>query len=98
MYGIDQVDVASSTIGGALVEEAEDYNRDEPEDDVEDKGLLLGHMSARMMLVYQFEKYLVLDLDSRLPLDADYNDIGDFIRACVTDAEKTAQKKNDLRK
>lgn len=98
LYGIDQIDTASSTIGGALVEEAEDYNRDEPEDDVEDKGLLLGHMSARMMLVYQFEKYLVLDLDSRLPLDADYNDIGDFIRACVTDAEKTAQEKNGHRK
>lgn len=93
LYGIDHIETQSGTIGGALVEEAEDYNRDEPEDDVEDKAYVLGHMYARMMLVYQFEKYHVLDLDSRLPLVADYNDIGDFILSCVTDAEKRAQKK-----
>lgn len=94
LYGIDQIDIENGIINGSLVEEAEDYNRSEPEDDVEDKGLLLGHMYGRMMLVYQFAKYHVLDLDSRLPLSADYNDIGDFIRASVIYAEKKASEKN----
>lgn len=93
LYGIEHIDIEKGTIDGCIVEEAEDYNRDEPEDDIEDKAHILGHMYGRMMLVYQFEKYHVLDLDSRLPLAADYNHIGDFILSCLTSAEKRAQEK-----
>ena len=93
LYGIENINIEKGAVSGSIVEEAEDFNRDEPEDDIEDKGHVLGHMYGRMMLVYQFEKYHILDLDSRLPLAADYNDIGDFILRCIAHAEEKASSK-----
>ena len=93
LYGMEHIDIETGTINGCIVEEAEDYNRDEPEDDIEDKGYVLGHMYGRMMLVYQFERYIVMDTDCRLPLSDTYADIGAFIQESLESAERKTQKK-----
>jgi hypothetical protein len=95
LYGIEHIDTAAGTIDGAIVEEAEDFNRDEAEDDIADKGHVLGHMYGRMMLVYRHGQYHVLDTDSRLPLADIYDDIGAFILSCIRSAEKKASSAAD---
>jgi hypothetical protein len=93
LYGIEKIDAATGVIESCIIDDAPHFNRYEEEDDIEDKGLILGYMSARMMLVYKHKQYLILDQDSYCGGSDLYHHIADFITETVTAADASARRR-----
>jgi len=94
LFSIDRIDHENGTFESAIIDEAERFNRYEDDDDVDDKGLILGYLPARMVLAYKYKEYHILDEDSYLPLSNLYHHIADFITETIAadDARTRAEK------
>jgi len=93
LYGIEKIDAITGAMESGIIDEAPHFNRYEEDDDIEDKGLILGHMGGRMMLVYRHKQYHILDEDSYFPCSDLYHHIADFITETVRTDDANARKR-----